>query len=160
MKPCGPIMQLITASKRAIPVALANRDTDMTTTIQRYFVLLTGLTLTAIGLAYCIDPGLLLARYELGIDSVSHDNMYRGAYGGVFITIGLCIALGFRSEQHRAQATWLVLLIMGGFAIGRLASIAAVGLPHPQILSLLGFEIVSSVVCAYFLIAGQRVREA
>lgn len=128
----------------------------MTTTIQRYFLLFTGLTLGAIGLSYCIDPNLLLSRYELLVSGASDDNMYRGAYGGLFITMGIAIAFGFKAHAFRDTATLIVLLFMGGFAIGRIASIAAVGLPHAQITSLLVFEVIASVACAWFLIVAKR----
>lgn len=127
----------------------------MTTTLQRYFLLFTGVSLGAIGLAYIVDPNLLLQRYELAVAGVSDDNMYRGAYGGLFITMGIAIAAGFRSPAFRHTATLITLLFMGGFAVGRIASIVAVGAPHEQITGLLSFEVVASVVCLWFLLSGR-----
>ncbi len=127
--------------------------------IHRYVLLLTGVTLVLIGVAYCIDPNLLLARYELSVAGASEDNMYRGAYGGLFITTGAAIAYGFFTKTFRQASTIIALLFMGGFALGRIASILALGIPHQQIVGLLVFEIVSSAVFIWLLIA-QPIKKA
>ena len=114
-------------------------------------LLLTGITLVGIGLVYCIDPNLLLARYGLDVSSVSDDNMYRGAYGGLFITLGASIGYGFVNRAFRKTATVIAMLFMGGFAIGRISSIVALGLPHDNIVSLLIFELVSVAAFGWLL---------
>ncbi len=126
--------------------------------IHRYTLLLTGISLLFIGFIYCIDPNLLLTRYELSVASASDDNMYRGAYGGLFITMGGAIAYGFYAAQFLRNSTIIALLFMSGFAIGRIASIATVGLPHSQILGLLIFEIVTTIMFGWFLVSGARSR--
>ncbi len=123
----------------------------MQAVIQRCLLLVTGAMLAGIGLAYCLDPNLLLARYDINVTGISEDNMYRGAYGGLFITLGLAIGYGFIKETFRSTATLLGLLFMGGFALGRIASIASVGVPHDQIMGLLIFEVVMSVLFAWLL---------
>ncbi|MEM8767419.1 MAG: DUF4345 domain-containing protein [Pseudomonadota bacterium] len=128
--------------------------------IHRYLLLGVGATLVAIGAAYCLDPNLLLARYEIAVGDASSDNMYRGAYGGLFLTLGAAMACGFFVESFRNNATWLAILFMGGFALGRLASIAAVGMPQEQILGLLIFEISAVVVFTGLLFAPSRGLEA
>ncbi len=121
--------------------------------MQRYLLLCVGVMLTGIGLAYCVDPDLLLSRYDIGIAGVSDDNMYRGAYGGLFLTLGAAIAYGFFSVSFRQTSTLIGLLFMGGFAAGRTASILALGMPHEQIVGLLIFEVVLSTVFGWLLIA-------
>ena len=125
--------------------------------IQRWVLLLTGVTLTLIGISYCIDPNFLLARYELSVAGISEDNMYRGAYGGLFITVGLAVSFGFFSKPFLNTATTIVVLFMGGFAIGRVASILARGMPHEQIVGLLVFEIASSMLFIWFLLKDRKV---
>ncbi len=122
----------------------------------RYLLLILGLSLAVIGLAYCIDPNLLLARYELAAESSSEDNMYRGAYGGLFLTLGTAIAFGFLSASFRQPATLIALLFMSGFALGRIASIIAVGMPHGQIMNLLVVELLSSAMLTWFLLEPSR----
>ena len=114
--------------------------------LNRYLLLFTGISLTAIGLAYCIDPNLLLSRYELGAVGASEDNMYRGAYGGLFIAVGGALCVGFASAAWKQGATVIAMLFMGGFAVGRLASIAAVGMPHERIFGLLIFAIATAAL--------------
>ena len=125
--------------------------------IHRYLLLFTGTSLAFIGLAYCVDPNLLLARYGLSVAGASEDSMYRGAYGGLFLTLGAAIALGFFSEGFRRTATIIALLFMSGFAAGRLASVSALGLPHENVLGLLVFEIVTAALFGWFLFS-QRTR--
>ena len=124
-------------------------------TFHRYLLLVTGVMLSLIGVAYCVDPNLLLTRYELSATGVSEDNMYRGAYGGLFIALGAAIAAGFFVESFRRSATLIALLFMGGFAFGRLVSIASLGMPHEQIVSLLVFEVVASLLFAWMLISSK-----
>ena len=128
--------------------------------INRYLLLFTGVTIALIGLAYCVDPNLLLSRYGITVVGISEDNMYRGAYGGLFVTLGIAMAYGFFSAQFQRSATLLALLFMGGFAIGRVASIALVGMPHDQILSLLIFEIATSITFAWLLFSGSKLEQA
>ena len=124
-------------------------------TFHRYLLGLTGIMLCLIGIAYCIDPNLLLGRYDLGVVGASEDNMYRGAYGGLFISLGAAITYGFYSASFRRTATLMALLFMSGFAAGRLVSVFATGLPHEQILNLLAFEIVTTLLFAWALITPQ-----
>lgn len=122
----------------------------------RYFLLVVGTTLALIGIAYCIDPNLILTRYELNVSSASEDNMYRGAYGGLFITVGVAVACGYFSESIKQISTLIALIFMGGFAIGRVASVLAIGMPHQQIVSLLVIEMVSSALLVWFLCSQQN----
>ena len=122
----------------------------MTASIHRSLLLLTGAALVFIGVTYCIDPNLLLARYDLVVSNASEDNIYRGAYGGLFIAVGAAIAYGFFAPSFRQVATLVAALFMGGFALGRLSSLFMVGMPHDLIVALLGLEVVSTVVFAGF----------
>ncbi len=124
--------------------------------IHRCLLLLTGATLALIGVTYCLDPNLLLARYELSVVGASDDNMYRGAYGGLFITLGAAIGYGFFSAPSRRTSTMIALLFMGGFALGRMSSILALGMPHQQIIGLLVFELCAAAMFAWFLLAERR----
>ena len=127
--------------------------------LQRYSLMLIGAAVALIGIAYCLDPNLLLARYELSVNGASDDNMYRGAYGGLFITLGVAVAYGFLSESFRRTSTLIALLFMGGFAIGRAASILAEGFPHQQIVSLFVFEIASAALLAWFLLPAREAHD-
>lgn len=118
----------------------------MKQSLQRYLLLAVGATVACIGLAYTADPNLLLGRYEISVAGVSEDNMYRGAYGGLFLTLGLAIAYGFFSATFRRMSTLIAFLFMCGFALGRIASITLAGIPHEQIVGLLAFEVVTTAI--------------
>ena len=134
------------------------RALSVKTSFHRGLLFLTGATVAFIGIAYCIDPNLLLSRYDLAVSGVSDDNMYRGAYGGLFIVLGIAIGYGALSTSFRQTATLIALLFMGGFALGRFSSILLVGMPHDQIVGLLLFEVFSALAFTWLLISDRKHR--
>lgn len=114
--------------------------------IVRFFLGLMALSIGSIGLLYLYDPNLLLARYDLMAGSVGMDNMLRSAYGGLFLTCSLVFLLGVFSEARRRDALAFVAIFMTGAAIGRIASILAVGSPPSTIMPLLYFEIAATAI--------------
>ncbi|MCR9194738.1 MAG: DUF4345 domain-containing protein [Hyphomonas sp.] len=114
--------------------------------IVRFFLGLMALSIGSIGLLYLCDPNLLLARYDLMAGSAGMDNMLRSAYGGLFLTCSLVFLLGVFSEARRRDALAFVAIFMTGAAIGRIASILAVGSPPSTIMPLLYFEIAATAI--------------
>lgn len=114
--------------------------------IVRFFLGLMALSIGSIGLLYLYDPNLLLARYDLMAGSAGMDNMLRSAYGGLFLTCSLVFLLGVFSEARRRDALAFVAIFMTGAAIGRIASILAVGSPPSTIMPLLYFEIAATAI--------------
>lgn len=99
-----------------------------------------------IGLAYLCDPNILLARYDLQADSVSMDSMLRSSYGGVFVVAAAIFALGIFNPARRRDSIAFTTVFMTACAIGRLASIILVGIPHSTILGLLGYEVIAATI--------------
>ncbi|MEM7459844.1 MAG: DUF4345 domain-containing protein [Pseudomonadota bacterium] len=112
----------------------------------RIFLAFNAIAIGAIGLAYLYDPNLLLARYDLQTGSAGMDNMLRSSYGGIFLMSAFVFLFGAISETRRKDALLFVAIFMFGAAIGRVASIAAVGAPPSAIMPLLYFEIVMVVI--------------
>lgn len=112
----------------------------------RIFLAFNAIAIGAIGLAYLYDPNLLLARYDLQTGSVGMDNMLRSSYGGIFLMSAAVFLFGAISDTRRKDALLFVAIFMFGAAIGRVASIAAVGAPPSAIMPLLYFEIVMVVI--------------
>ena len=73
------------------------------------------------------------------------DNMLRSTYGGIFVVSAAVFLFGAFSEKRRQDAVLFVSIFMSGAAIGRVASIIAVGTPPPAIMPLLYFEIIMMV---------------
>ncbi len=114
--------------------------------ISRLFLGFIALSIGSIGIVYLYDPNLLLARYDLAADSAGMDNMLRATYGGLFLASALIFLLGILVEARRRDALAFVAIFMTGAAIGRIASILAVGAPPATIMPLLWFEIAASMI--------------
>nr|WP_070961293.1 DUF4345 family protein [Hyphomonas sp. Mor2] len=114
--------------------------------ISRIFLGFIALSIGSIGILYLYDPDLLLARYDLAAGSAGMDNMLRSTYGGVFLMSAMIFLLGVFVEARRRDALAFVAIFMTGAAIGRIASILAVGAPPSTIMPLLYFEIAATVI--------------
>lgn len=89
-----------------------------------------------IGLGYLFNPNLLLARYGLETGSVGMDNMLRATYGGVSLGLAALFLIGLLRPARRRDMVGLVTIIMGSFAIGRIASMIMAGTPPSSIMGL------------------------
>lgn len=114
--------------------------------ISRLFLGFIALSIGSIGILYLYDPNLLLARYDLATGSAGMDNMLRSAYGGLFLTCSMVFLLGVFVEARRRDSLAFVAIFMTGAAIGRIASILAVGSPPATIMPLLYFEIAATLI--------------
>jgi len=114
--------------------------------ISRFFLAFNAFAIGAIGLTYLYDPNLLLVRYDLQAGSAGMDNMLRSTYGGIFLVSAAVFLFGVVSDKRRRDALLFVAIFMFGAALGRIASIAAVGSPPSAIMPLLYFEIVMMVI--------------
>lgn len=108
--------------------------------IAKIYLALNAISIGLIGLLYLYDPNVLLARYGLETGSAGMDNMIRSTYGGVFVGAAAIFLLGILSRKHRHGALGFATIFMAGSALGRLASIAAVGAPPASIMPLLYYE--------------------
>jgi hypothetical protein len=86
------------------------------------------------------EPGIVLS-------SANHFHVVRGAYGGAYLGIAALFLAGALQRIDERAALAAVLLIFGGFASGRIVSLAADGLPVPLYLGVLGAELIFAV-CA------------
>ncbi len=105
-----------------------------------------------IGLGYLHDPNLLLARYGLETGSVGMDNMLRATYGGVSLGLAALFLMGMLKPARRRDAVGLVIIIMGSFAIGRIASMALAGTPPTSIMGLFYYEVVMTLIGLFLYI--------
>ena len=111
-------------------------------------LLFNALVIGLIGLTYLYEPDLLLTNYGLTAADPSMDNMLRASYGGVSLVLAGLWAWGGVNANRQPDILALLALVMGGFAVGRLASIALAGQPHDTVYALLGYEV---FVCALSL---------
>ncbi|MEL7453509.1 MAG: DUF4345 domain-containing protein [Pseudomonadota bacterium] len=114
--------------------------------IARIFLSFIALSIGTIGVFYLYEPNLLLARYDLMTGSAGMDNMLRSTYGGLFLTSALVFLYGVIVVDRQRDVLAFVAIFMAGAALGRIASILAVGSPPAAIMPLLYFEIVTAAI--------------
>jgi len=123
--------------------------------VSRIFLAFMALGLGFVGVSYLIDPNILLVRYELSVADAGMDNMLRSAYGGFFLATAFYILLGAARPVQTRDTVGLVCLLMTGAALGRVVSIAVMGMAHPMITNLLVFEVVTAVLAAVLYVRSQ-----
>ena len=104
-----------------------------------------------IGLGYLFSPSTMYGLYGIGLETVNEANMVRSAYGGLFLGFAVLFFLGARRDQFATPALIALLTFMAGFALGRVVSLFADGMPSPLILSLIAFELIYSALAGYLL---------
>ncbi|MEL7453497.1 MAG: DUF4345 domain-containing protein [Pseudomonadota bacterium] len=124
--------------------------------ISRLFLGFIALSIGAIGILYLFDPNLLLARYDLVTGSAGMDNMLRSTYGGLFLASAAIFAMGVFVARRRRDALAFVAIFMTGAALGRIASILAVGAPPSTIMPLLYFEIAATLIAVALFVRSPR----
>ncbi len=114
--------------------------------IARVVLAVNTISIGLIGIFYLYNPNLLLARYGLETGSAGMDNMLRSTYGGVFVGAAAIFLLGVLSRERRRDALGFLFIFMTGSAAGRIASIAAVGMPPASIMPLLYYECAAAII--------------
>ena len=117
-----------------------------------------GIGVVAIGVIYLAAPEILLDVYGIEIRSSSEANLFKAAYGGLFLAFGSLFLLGAVRVAYAEPAKIALLIFMSGLAVGRLVSLVADGRPHVLIMVVHGVEVVYAVAAAYIL-RGSSSRE-
>ena len=112
----------------------------------RALLILNSLAIGLIGLLYLLDPNLLLSVYGLETGSAGMDNMLRASYGGLYLGSAALFMIGARSAERQRDALAFLALFMAAAALGRVASMIAVGAPPLTIGMLLAYECVVAVL--------------
>jgi hypothetical protein len=112
---------------------------------------LNAIAIGSIGIAYLIDPNLLLAQYNIVSDNAGLDNMFRSAIGGLFLTMAIGFAWGVFKPQYQRHSLTLLALYSGGLALGRGVSMAMVGLHHPLLGFLFAYEVTATLLALWLL---------
>jgi hypothetical protein len=95
--------------------------------LERVFLLATGLLFVAFGVAYLVAPVPMAALADLGVASPLAVIEMRGFYGGQLVGLGALVLLGARRSAFVAPALLLLLASLGGTALGRLVGVLASG---------------------------------
>jgi hypothetical protein len=109
--------------------------------LTRFTLFGAGLMMLVVGALHLLDPQMMMREPGIVLSSTNHFHVVRAAYGGAYLGIAaLFLAGAFRRIDVRAVLT-AVVLIFGGFALGRLFSIAVDGTPVPLYLGVLSAEL-------------------
>ncbi|MDD9893887.1 MAG: DUF4345 family protein, partial [Gammaproteobacteria bacterium] len=104
-----------------------------------------------IGIAYLIDPNILLVNYNMAVTDAGFDNFFRAGSGGLFLALAIGFGLGAIKPEHEKTSLLILLLFMGGLALGRAVSMLAMGLSHPMLGFLFAYEVLAALVAAWLL---------
>jgi low temperature requirement protein LtrA len=100
-----------------------------------------GLMMLVVGTLHLLAPQMMMKEPGIALETVNHLHVVRAAYGGAYLGIAALFLAGvFRVVDTRASLS-AVAIIFGGFALGRLVSLVADGLPVPLYLGVLGAEL-------------------
>lgn len=124
----------------------------------RIFLTLTGLATLNIALQAIADPQSVMNFVDVQLNNVTARNSIRAFYG----TVNLAFALYWLYSAFRAPRTGLLLaaLYTGGFALGRLLSIAMDGMPGAFALQWLVVESVFGATAIVLLMLSGKKQQA
>lgn len=100
-----------------------------------------GLMMLVVGALHLLAPQMMMNEPGIVLNSTNHFHVVRAAYGGAYLGIAALFLVGAVERIDARAALTAVALIFGGFALGRLVSVAADGLPVPLYLGVLGAEV-------------------
>jgi hypothetical protein len=116
-------------------------ESDEETTVTRFALFGAGLMMLVVGALHLLNPQMMMREPGIVLSSTNHFHVVRAAYGGAYLGIAALFLAGALKRINDRAALAAVVLIFGGFALGRIVSIAADGMPVPLYLGVLGAEL-------------------
>ena len=110
-----------------------------------------GLMMLVVGALHLLAPQMMMREPGIELTTVNHLHVIRAAYGGAYLGIAAVFLMGALGRLARRESLWAVILIFGGFAFGRLASMAVDGMPVGLYLGVLGAESFFAACAAWAL---------
>ncbi len=118
---------------------------------ESWFLILTAIGVALVSLGYGVNPKLgMPLLYGIDIESVNQINMYR-AIMGLYLAISLYWIIGALNENVKLSALWSMFVFMTGIGSGRLISFYLDGTPSTIFMFFLFIEIISTVLCLFFI---------
>ncbi|MEZ5658463.1 MAG: DUF4345 domain-containing protein [Burkholderiaceae bacterium] len=110
-----------------------------------------GLMMLVVGALHLLAPQMMMRGPGIELTTVNHLHVIRAAYGGAYLGIAAVFLMGALGRLARRESLWAVILIFGGFAFGRLASMAVDGMPVGLYLGVLAAELFFATCAAWAL---------
>lgn len=101
-----------------------------------------GLMMLVVGALHLAAPQMMMREPGIDLATVNHLHVVRAAYGGAYLGIAALFLAGAARRIESRAALAAVVLLFGGFAVGRIVSIVVDGMPVPLYLGVLTAEVV------------------
>ena len=100
-----------------------------------------GLMMLVVGTLHLVAPQMMMREPGIVLDTANHLHVVRAAYGGAYLGIAALFLFGALGRIERRASLAAVATIFGGFALGRVVSIVADGVPVALYLGVLAAEL-------------------
>lgn len=98
---------------------------------------------------------MMMDAPKIALTSTNHFHVVRAAYGGAYLGIAALFLYGLIEPDFQRSSLTAVAFLFAGFALGRLVSIAADGMPVALYLAVLAFEVTFAVLAVMSLRSGK-----
>jgi hypothetical protein len=105
-----------------------------------------GAMMLVVGTLHLVAPQMMMQTPAIELTTVNHRHVIRAAYGGAYLGIATLFLLGLFKRNLRAFALLSVVVLFGGFVVGRLVSIALDGVPVGLYLGVLSVELAFAIL--------------
>ena len=110
-----------------------------------------GLMMLVVGALHLVAPQMMMNPANINLTSTNHFHVVRAAYGGAYLGIATLFLLGALWPLYRHASLVAIAVLFCGFALGRVYSIAADGLPAPLYLAVFMFEVLFATLATLSL---------
>lgn len=117
----------------------------------RWLLGLSAVMFLLLGANGLINPTGHLAPYGITLTTPGWLGEVRANYGGMHVGIGLLLGLGALRVDWRRTGLAVLLVFLGGLAVGRTLSVVVDGAPPAFALVFIGVEVVGAALAAWLL---------
>lgn len=117
----------------------------------RWLLGVSALAFVALGINGLLNPLGHMAPYELSLATPGWLGEVRANYGGMHLGIGLLLALGAARADWQRTGLAVLLVFMGGLAVGRTLSVFVDGTPPGFAFAFIAIEWIGAVLALLLL---------
>lgn len=125
--------------------------------MQKLAIFGAALMMLVVGALHLLAPQMMMKDPGIELSTVNHLHVIRAAYGGAYMGMGVLFLLGAFKREFARYSLVAITVLFGGFALGRLFSIAVDGMPVPLYIGVLSAELFFAVL-AIISLRTDRVR--
>jgi hypothetical protein len=114
-----------------------------------------GIMMLVVGALHLFNPQMMMDTPQIQLTTVNHLHVIRAAYGGAYLGIATLFLMGALGRIPVRVGLLSVVVLFGGFAVGRLFSMVVDGMPVALYLGVLGSELFFAVCAALALRQGR-----